>query len=166
MAEETLKMWLRAQTLRLGDYHESFRWAQSNHMSSQNQRQFLAESDVVWERFDPSLLALKVEEGTHGPRNVAIFRSWECSSAYSQQENEKLSLTIVRNWFCQQHRWTGNRLSPRHSRKELSHADTLILTLWDPYLILSFELWDNKLVLIKATKFMTICFSNSRKLIQ
>ena len=45
MAEETLKMWLRAQTLRLGDYHASFRWAQSNHMSSQNQRQFLAESE-------------------------------------------------------------------------------------------------------------------------
>lgn len=127
---------------------------------------WLSQRDVVWERLDPSLLALKVEEGTHGPRNVVVFRSWECSSAYSQQENEKLGLTTVRNWFCQQHRWTGNRLSPRHSRKELSHADTLILTVWDSYLILSCELWDNKLVLIKAAKFVTICFSNNRKLIQ
>ena len=82
---------------------------------------WLSQRDVVWERLDPSLLALKVEEGTHGPRNVVVFRSWECSSAYSQQENEKLGLTTVRNWFCQQHRWTRN-LRFKHEHKDATSS--------------------------------------------
>ena len=97
--------------------------------------------------------------------SFSISPSNECSGLISFR---KLGLT---GWISLQSKGLSRVFSnttdeqektvPRHSRKELSRADTLILTVWDSYLILNCELWDNKLVLIEAAKFVTICFSNN-----
>jgi len=43
------------------------------------------------------LLALKVEEGGHEPRNSVAFTNWERPLATGQQENGDLGFTTVRN---------------------------------------------------------------------
>lgn len=50
-----------------------------------------------WRRTDWPLLALKMKEGVHEPRDVVSSRNWEWSSVYRQQGNGYLGPTTARN---------------------------------------------------------------------
>lgn len=57
----------------------------------------MGQKDLMGEGLDQLLLALKIEERDHKPKNAAASRSWQWPSVYSQPKIRDLSSTTARN---------------------------------------------------------------------
>ena len=57
----------------------------------------MGQKDLMGERPDQLLLALKMEERGHKPTNIVASRSWQWSSPFRQQKNRDLNPTTTKN---------------------------------------------------------------------
>ena len=57
----------------------------------------MGQKDLMGEGLDQLLLALKMEERGHEPKNAVASRSWQWPSVYSQPKVRALSPTSARN---------------------------------------------------------------------
>ena len=134
-----MQIWLRA--LRLGGYPELFGWTKYSLIGSKkcNKNADAEVSHTVWKGFPSPLLALKMEEGGHEPKNA------------DSRTGKRQGNTIF--------------LYPLQPPEWNTVPKPFTFAQWVYIRLVTYKTVINKFMLFKATRYMVICYSGNKKLI-